>query len=94
MSGFSERGLPSPVSLEGIKGLTRYPQITPLLMIAGDSHTDQSCVMLAVEGFLSQDPALLRSLKEFLLILPSPQAIETVLTQALYQVAVTHPQVC
>ncbi|MDB9311659.1 hypothetical protein PN462_00995 [Spirulina sp. CS-785/01] len=66
----------------------------PLLTMVSSSCTYQSCVSLAVDVFLSQDPALLRSLKDFLLVLPNPQAIETVLTQALYQVAATHPQVC
>lgn len=51
--------------------------------------THEPHVGLAVDVFRTQTPALVLSLKDFLTVLPNPQCIEAVLTEAIYQLAET-----
>jgi hypothetical protein len=49
---------------------------------------------LAIDVFKTQSPALVISLKNFLMVLPNPQCIEDVLTTAIYKLAKTNPDTC
>lgn len=51
--------------------------------------THEPHVGLAVDVFRTQTPSLVLSLKDFLTVLPNPQCIEAVLTEAIYQLAET-----
>lgn len=51
--------------------------------------THEPHVGLAVDVFRTQTPALVISLKDFLTVLPNPQCVQAVLTEAIYQLAET-----
>lgn len=51
-------------------------------------------IALAIDVFKSQNKALVESLKNFLLVLPSPKCVEDVLTVAVYQLAATDFEAC
>lgn len=51
--------------------------------------THEPHIELAVDVFRTKTPALVISLKNFLTVLPNPQCIEAVLTEAIYQLAET-----
>jgi hypothetical protein len=59
-----------------------------------DSYGDESYVELAVDVFRVQQRESIQSLKDFLTVLPNPQAIEKVLTRAIYQLAEIDSQAC
>ena len=58
------------------------------------SSLHKTLIEIAVDVFKSQNLALVRSLKDFLTVLSSPNSIEEVLAAAIYQLAETEPEAC
>lgn len=51
-------------------------------------------VGLAIDVFMSQNPALLIALKDFLTVFPNPKCVEEILITAIYQLADLDPEAC
>lgn len=58
------------------------------------SNPHKTLIEIAVDVFKTQNLALVRSLKDFLTVLPNPKSVEEVLTAAIYQLAETEPEAC
>lgn len=57
-------------------------------------NTCEPHVELAIDVFKAKTPALVKSLKDFLTVLPNPKCVEQVLVQAIYQLADTKSDAC
>lgn len=58
------------------------------------SNLHKTLTEIAVDVFKTQNLALVRSLKDFLIVLPSPKCVEQVLAAATHQLAETEPEAC
>src|SRR4028118_1003588 len=58
------------------------------------SNSYEPHIGLAIDVFKTQNPALVISLKDFLLVLPNPKCVEEVLVTAIYQLAETDIDAC
>ncbi|NEO35247.1 MAG: hypothetical protein F6J90_02565 [Moorea sp. SIOASIH] len=59
-----------------------------------DAQDYESYIALAVDVFQSQDSTFIKSLKDFLTVLPSPTYIEQVLLAAVYRLPETNLDAC
>lgn len=93
----------SIVSIALISNLSTATPIVPsplhlsVPLIAASMNQPQeheAYIELAIDVFKAQDWKAIAFLKNFLYVLPSPSAIETVLIAALYRLAETEPDTC
>ncbi|MBZ8180613.1 MAG: hypothetical protein SAL07_13900 [Oscillatoria sp. PMC 1051.18] len=71
-----------------------YPKINFFIPSLSDSENYESDVELAIDVFKSRNPKLIKALKDFFLISPSPTYIEQIFTTAIYRFAESDSDTC